>query len=189
PTAEKAGQAAALSAPAPAANRRPSQGMPSPAEVPGAGAPEVPSEYTRPPLRVSFGQGASTWAFTLFGVIQADYLADSTRSYDESIGAGLVARSDTYEGTVGRTQFTGRSSRFGFILESPVIGGVSPSATILVDFPGNQPGTPYPYTAGIGTSGGTALSESSYYGNPIPRLRYAYLTLRSHVVDLVAGQT
>jgi hypothetical protein len=33
------------------------------------------------------------------------------------------------------------------------------------------------------------ISESAYYGNPIPRLRYAYLTLRSPVVDVVAGET
>jgi hypothetical protein len=163
--------------------------MPAPAEVPGAGAPEAATDFTRTPLRVAFGQGNRTWAFTLFGVVQADYITDSTRSYDESIGTALVARSDTYEGTVGRTQFTPRSSRFGFILESPTLGGVAPSATILVDFPGNQPGSPYPYSPGGGVTDGTVLSEGSYYGNPIPRLRYAYLTLRSPIVDVVAGET
>ena len=188
PTAQKAGQAATLAPPAPSQNRRPSQGMPAPAEIPGQGAPEAISPYTRAPLRVSFGQGSNAWAFTLFGVVQADYLHDTTRSYDESIGANLVARTDTYEGTVGRTQFTARNSRFGFILESPTLGGVTPSATILMDFPGNQPGTPYPYGPG-GVTGGEQLSEGSYYGNATPRLRYGYLTLRSAILDLVAGET
>jgi hypothetical protein len=162
--------------------------MPAPAEVPGAGAPEALSPYTRTPLRVSFGQDGRVWSFTLFGVVQADYIHDTTRSYDESLGSNLVARTDTYEGTVGRTQFTARNSRFGFILESPAIAGITPSATLLVDFPGNQPGSPYPYGPG-GVTGGTQLSESSYYGNATPRLRYGYLTLRSKVVDIVAGET
>src|SRR5437763_997364 len=41
PVADKAAQATTLAAPVPSANRRPSLGMPAPAEVPGAGAPEA----------------------------------------------------------------------------------------------------------------------------------------------------
>jgi hypothetical protein len=58
-----------------------------------------------------------------------------------------------------------------------------------MDFPGNEPGNPYPYSPASGATGGQVLSENQYYGNPVPRLRYAYLTLRSPVVDLVAGET
>ena len=43
----------------------------------------------------AFGTGNQTWAFTVFGTIQADYITDTTRSYNDYIGQQLVARSDT----------------------------------------------------------------------------------------------
>ena len=160
--------------------------MPAPAEIATAAAPGSVG-FLRMPLRATLGQGANTWGVTLFGAVQADYIADTTRSYDEYLGPVLVARSDTYEGTVGRTQFTARNTRFGLVLDSPTIGGVTPSAAFLADFAGNQPGVPYPYTNG--TQSGNGLSEINYYNSPTLRIRYAYLTLRNRIIDVVAGET
>lgn len=173
----------------PAPKKRSAEEIPAPAEIATAATPGS-AGFARRALKVTLGEGKSAWSVTLFGAVQADYIVDSTRSYDEYLGPVLVARDDTYEGTVGRTQFTARSTRFGLVLESPTIGGVTPSAAFLGDFSGNQPGVPYPNNANTNeTISGNRLSEINYFNSPSFRIRYAYLTLRSRVVDLVAGET
>jgi hypothetical protein len=148
---------------------------------PGAQEETVESEpqswFARPPLTVTVGQGANKWRATLFGFVEADVMNDSTRSYSDSIGSSIVARNETYEGQVGRTQFSVRNTRFGFALESPTLGGVKPSAVVEGDFFGNQPGSP-PQT-----------SEAAYFNSPTFRLRHAYLKLEDDWVDVWAGQT
>jgi len=160
--------------------------MPKPAEIPGGTAPGE-TTFKRPPLKVTIGSGNNAFSFTLFGIVQADYIADTTRSYDEPICPALVARSDTYEGTVGRTMATMRSSRLGFVLDAPTFNGISPSAVLQGDFAGNQPGNPYPYSNGTMT--GASLGESPFTNSPTFRIRYAYMTLRNRIVDIVAGET
>ena len=160
---------------------------PAPAEIPSAAAAGEPAKFARTPLKATFGQGANTWGVTLFGTFQSDFLADTTRSYEESVGPALVARTDTYEGKVGRTQFTTRNTRVGLVLDAPTFGAFTPSAAILTDFAGNQPGVPYP--SRNGASDGNQLGEIQYYNSPTLRIRYAYFTLRSRLVDIVAGET
>jgi hypothetical protein len=143
----------------------------APAEVP------PPSWFTRPPLTVSVGEGAQKWQATIYGFVEADVMNDSTRSYPDSIGSSLVARNETYEGQVGRTQFSIRNSRLGFALQSPTVGGVRPSALLEGDFFGNQPGSP------------PDVSEAAYFNNPTFRIRHAYLKLEDDYVDVWAGQT
>jgi hypothetical protein len=142
----------------------------APAAVPG-------SWFARPPLRVAIGQGSDTWTMTFFGFVEADYIFDSTRSYGDAIGPDLVARSDTYAGRVGRTQFSVRNTRFGMMFESPHIGDVAPSAVFEGDFSGRLPNEM------------AATTENAYYTSPLFRVRHAYFRLASNVVDLVAGQT
>src|SRR5262249_40863087 len=137
--------------------------MPKPAEIPSTQAPGETS-WVRPPLKVTIGPPNNAWSFTLFGIVQADYIADTTRSYDEPIGPVLVARTDVYEGTVGRAMFSMRHSRLGFVLDAPAFGGVSPSAVLQGDWAGNQPGNPYPVTNGTVT--GTTLAESPFHNSP-----------------------
>jgi hypothetical protein len=134
------------------------------------------SWFARAPLSFSVGHGAHKWTLTAYGFVEVDYIFDSTRSYDDSIGSALVARSDTYAGTVGRSQFSIRNSRLGFVLESPTIAGVKPSAVIEADFFGTSTSPP-------------ASSEGTFFDNPGFRLRQAYLKLQNDYVDLVAGQT
>ncbi len=170
----------------PANGSRTPEGIPAPAEIP-SGAPVVETSwFTRAPLRMAIGGGAQTWAITFFGTIQADYIADTTRSYNDYIGQTLVARSDTYEGQAGRTQFSMRNTRVGMLLDAPAIGSVTPSAVFQGDFAGNQPGVPY---VPPGSPGSGGLSENSYYNSPTFRIRHAYFTLRNPVVDVLAGQT
>ena len=142
--------------------------------------------FARQPLKVQFGKDKQAWAFTLFGTIQADYISDTTRSYNDYIGQSLVARNDTYEGTTGRTQFGMRNTRIGFLLDSPAIGSVTPSAVFQGDFAGNQPSVPY---VPPGSPGSAGISENAYYNSPTFRIRHAYLTLRNPIVDILAGQT
>jgi hypothetical protein len=157
-----------------------------PAEIPSAGPNFEQTWFTRTPLKVSLGAGDQIWSITFFGTIEADYITDSTRSYNEIIGRDIVARSDTYEGTVGRTQFSMRNTRVGFLLDSPRVGSVSPSAVFQGDFAGNQPGTPFVVP---GAQVGSTISENAYYNSPTFRIRHAYLTLKNPYVDILAGHT
>ena len=79
-----------------------------------------------------------------------------------------------------------RNSRIGFLLDSPAIGSVTPSAVFQLDFAGNQPSVPY---VPPGSPGSAGISENAYYNSPTARIRHAYLTLRNPIVDILAGQT
>jgi hypothetical protein len=135
----------------------------------------APSWFERAPLTVSVGEGDQRWNLTFYGFVEADYIVDSTRSYSDSIGSSLVARDDTYEGKVGRSQFTMRNTRLGLKFGSPMIGGVKPSAVLEGDF--------------FGPSSISSTSENAVYTSPTFRVRHAYLQLQNDYVDVLAGQT
>jgi hypothetical protein len=150
--------------------------VPNPA-VPAPGVnPESGSWFDRPPYTFGVGPEGRRWSITFYGFVEADYIADSTRSYNDSIGNDLVARGDTYDGTVGRTQFSMRNTRLGLSFQAPVISGLRPSALIEGDFFGHQTAPP-------------AGSENTYYDSPTFRIRHAYLKLDGGPVDLLFGQT
>jgi hypothetical protein len=165
------------SAPTPGPAHVASEPAPAPLAAAAASENAEPSWFSRAPLKVGIGEGDQRWSVTIFGFVEADYITDTTRSYNDSIGGTLVARSDTYAGTVGRTQFSMRNTRLGMAFTAPTVGGVRSSALIEGDFFGNQPGSP------------PGVSESSYYDSPTFRIRHAYLKLQTDVVDIVAGQT
>jgi len=151
-----------------------------PAERPPAEAEAVPPEtsswFDRAPFTLSTGKGDQKWSLTFYGFVEADYIADTTRSYNDSIGSALVARNDTYDGTVGRTQFSMRNTRLGLAFQSPTVGGVKPSAIIEGDFFGSQTAPP-------------DGSEQTFYNSPTFRIRHAYVKLEDAYVDVIAGQT
>ena len=134
------------------------------------------SWFARAPLTLTAGTGARKISLTIFGFVEADYIFDTTRSYNDAIGGDLVARSDTYDGRSGRSQFSMRNSRLGFALESPTIGEVKPSAVLEGDFFGHQSSPP-------------TTSENTYFDSPVFRIRHAYVKLQNPYVDVVAGQT
>jgi hypothetical protein len=84
------------------------------------------SWFARPPLSATVGAGDRQLRLTFYGFIQADFIHDTTRSYDDAIGSTLVARTDTFENTTGRTQFSTRNTRLGLLFESPMVAGVRP---------------------------------------------------------------
>lgn len=137
------------------------------------------SWFYREPLTVGFGEAARRWTITLYGFVEADFIGDTTRSYDDAIGSTLVARSDTYAGRAGRLQFSVRNTRVGLLFNSPDYGGTQGSAVIEADFFGNLPAEP-------GTGGS---SERAFFTSPAFRLRHAYLQLKNPYVDVLAGQT
>jgi hypothetical protein len=146
------------------------------APAPGANTP-TGSWFDRPALTLSVPQGSQSWSITFYGFVEADFISDSTRSYNDAIGSSLVAPTYTYAGKVGRSQFSMRNTRIGFALQSPQLGNLRPSALIEGDFFGNQPSPP------------TGVSEMTYYDSPTFRIRHAYLKLDGGFVDLLAGQT
>jgi hypothetical protein len=201
PAGDEAPPAEATATPAPAPEQEP------PRASPGAAAPSGPIEapprpavkgtdaasvspmtqeerpaaarswFTRPALRLAVGKGDQQGAITFFGFIEADFIYDTTRSYGDSIGGSLVARKETYAGQVGRTQFSMRNTRIGLSFESPVIGGVKPTAVFQGDFFGNQPGHP------------PDVAESAYFDSPTFRARHAYFKLENDYVNVLVGQT
>lgn len=163
--------ASAPAAPAPALPEVPS---PSAPPEPKATATEPASWFDRTPLTATLGAGERQLSLTLYGFLQADYIYDTTRSYDDAIGTRLVQRTDTYAGTVGRTQFSTRNTRLGLLFVSPALSGLRPRAVFEGDFFGNQP---------------EHASESELYDSPAFRLRHAYVHLENDYVDVLLGQT
>ncbi len=127
------------------------------------------------------GEGARQFKLTLYGFIEADYIYDTTRSYNDAMGSSLVARKDTYAGNNSRSQFSMRNSRLGFAFESPVVGGVKPTAVLEADFFGYQD-TPHQDIS-------STTSENTYFDSPTYRVRHAYVKLATPYVDVVLGQT
>ncbi|MEO6602609.1 MAG: hypothetical protein ABIQ16_22185 [Polyangiaceae bacterium] len=150
------------------------EATPVPAAVAAEAETNDVSWFERAPLTLSIGEGKKRWALTFYGFLEADFITDSTRSYSDSIGSSIVARSDTYAGRVGRSQFSVRNTRLGLKFESPETGGVRPSAVFEGDFYGPS---------------GSESSEHTAYTSPNFRLRHAYLTLDNDYVTVLAGQT
>src|SRR5450631_1411832 len=84
----------------------------------------------RPRLALTVGEASRGFKLRFFGFLEVDYMTDTTRSYDDSMGTSLVARTDTYENHHGRTQFSLRSTRLGCGFDSPTLGEVTPSAVL-----------------------------------------------------------
>jgi hypothetical protein len=172
--------------PAPAAAVVPS--VPASASSPAEAAPALPAAeaapteltgaawFARPRLALTVGESSRSFKLRFFGFLEVDYMTDSTRSYDDSMGTSLVARTDTYENHHGRTQFSLRSTRLGFGFESPTLGEVTPSAVIESDFAGSQASPP-------------GFTEAVYFDSPLFRIRHAYVKLKSPYVDFLMGHT
>jgi hypothetical protein len=161
---------------APAGAAMPTE-VPATPEVEGEQVPVAEAQrswFYRDPLAIKFGRRLT---LTLYGVVEANLIYDTTRSYGDSIGSTVVAREDTYEGNHGRFQASARSSRFGLAVEAGTIGGVTPSAVIEADFSGDVP------------TSDTGSSEADYYDSPSLRLRFAYMNMANPYLDVLFGQT
>ena len=181
-------QPAADAAPAPpapvSATAEPAQPKPASGDVvatPAApSAPAAPSllhadgtlQSASPPAAVAAVETPSTnpvgskWSMKIYGFVEVDAVHDSTQAYPDLGGWGTTAipMSYSYAGSHGRTQFTARNSRFGFLVGTPDFNGVRATGTLEGDFMGNQP---------------SDASESAVITNGAFRLRVASILLQS----------
>jgi hypothetical protein len=123
----------------------------------------------------------SKWAATMYGFIEADFIFDSTQSFADLAGNGIIA-ANGYAAKNHRLQFSVRNTRLGFRFAAPEWGSVKSSAVLEMDFFGNQPSNPPP-------AAGSLVSEAGFFNNPGMRIRHAYMKLESPVVDFLFGQT
>ena len=109
----------------------------------------------------------------LYGFVEFDSILDSTQSFTESAGNGVIAKRGTFAGNHRRLTYTARNSRIGLKLKGPESEDVRSSAILEMDFLGNQP---------------PGVSEASTFGNATFRFRHMALKLETPIVDLLAGQ-
>jgi hypothetical protein len=151
---------------------------PPPDVAPGTGQPPpppAPPEASKAAEVPSPGQVTTKWTMTLYGFAEFDIMRDSTQSFSDSPGNGLIARPDgampvAYRN--GRTQTTARNSRVGVRLTAPEANGLRASGSVEMDFMGNQPG----------------VSEAAFVNNGTFRIRAAYAKVETDYVDVLAGQ-
>ncbi|MFO0579306.1 MAG: hypothetical protein U1A78_35340 [Polyangia bacterium] len=115
----------------------------------------------------------SKWDATLYGFVEADTILDTTQSLGELAGGTVIARPGTYAGDHGRITFTVRNSRLGFRLKAPEFHRVKVSATLEMDFLGNQP---------------PQVSELATFTFPTFRIRHYMAQIETPYISLLAGQ-
>ncbi len=176
--AEPAAANQGVSAPRPAVS-------PSPVHVPEstpAPAPPQRAPVGLAPLESGPAAMKGKWNPTFYGFVAVDLVHDSTQSLATgSPGYLLIARPGTYAAKHGRTVFDARGTRFGFRLAAPETDGMKATGVIEADFLGSQ--LPVNY----GTSP-TGISEGTYYGSGLLRIRHAALKIESPYVDILMGQ-
>ncbi len=123
----------------------------------------------RPPLYGKRGD----WLIEPYGYARLDAIEDSTQSFDDGIGANLIARVGTYRGDHRRTIFTARDSRLGIHVDAPTFQRIKSFAQVEFDFYGLVPSD--------------ARKHDSIVFGPV-RIRHAFLKLETPVVDVIAGQ-
>jgi hypothetical protein len=116
------------------------------------------------------------WNPVFYGFAELDMLHDSTQSFQEPAGNGIIARDEAFAGNHGRTQFGVRNSRFGVRLSAPEWEGIKVSGMLEVDLLGNQPSNP------------PATAEAAFFNNPTLRIRHFILKIEDPYVDILAGQ-
>ena len=154
---------------------------PAPAMPPPS--PQMPAATPASSAKDRVATGVSSkFAATFYGFVEADFIHDSTQSFNDLAGNGTVARSGSYAADHDRMIFGARNSRLGFKLKGPESELLKSSAIVEMDFFGNQPqGSPSP-------AGSPAVSESAYFVNPTFRIRHMALKLETPIVDILAGQ-
>ncbi|MFO0722720.1 MAG: hypothetical protein U1E65_02975 [Myxococcota bacterium] len=151
------------------------EAAPSPALVveppPAPAASPSPSPAPTGPGGIAL---LAKWKASLYGFVELDSMWDTTQSFNDTAGGGLIARPDTYAGSHGRATFAVRNSRIGFKLAAPEFEGIKASAVLEMDFLGNQP---------------PGISEAALFTNPGFRVRHFNLKLETEIVDILIGQS
>jgi hypothetical protein len=121
------------------------------------------------------------FATTIYGYAELDTIWDSTQSFSDVAGNGLVAPNAGYAGSHSRVQFGARNSRFGIRMKAPETKWLRASGVLEMDFEGA--------TLPIGSGQPYFGSESAFFNSPTFRLRLAYLKLETPIVDMTFGST
>lgn len=144
------------------------------------------------------------WSTTVYGFLRSDLIFDSTQSFIDVAGNAPVERpagfpapppavQSTYRGENGRMQWGVRGSRIGFRFRAPEVSRIRVAGQFEMDFLGFQPAIAYPQQAGGITAGNsptaqTAPTEQGFFTAPVPRLRHAYVSVETPIVDILVGQ-
>jgi hypothetical protein len=138
------------------------------------------------------------WSTTLYGFAEADFIHDTTQSFNDLAGNAQVQRPtlttaqqgddlNTYAGNHGRTQFGVRNSRIGLRIRAPEVSGVRASGLLEMDFLGSTPSlNSSASTSNTYTSG--SASEATFFTSPAFRVRHAMLRIETPIVDVLLGQ-
>jgi hypothetical protein len=129
---------------------------------------------------------------TFYGFVEFDAMHDSTQSYQDGANLNKIARSSTFAGQRGRTQFNLKNTRVGFNLAAPEWKGIKATGQIETDFNGNEGGVAYPVGAmqptGAVSSTQYGNTEQNWYSSTVLRVRMAWVKVATDVVDITAGQ-
>lgn len=110
---------------------------------------------------------------SLYGFVELDGIYDSTQSYNELSGNGLLARPGTFAAEHGRTLATVRNSRLGVKVQTPEWHRMSLHGALEFDLLGNQPPT---------------ATEIQTFVNDTFRVRHAFVELKTSWVNVLIGQ-
>ncbi|HXN31750.1 MAG TPA: hypothetical protein VN894_07815 [Polyangiaceae bacterium] len=124
------------------------------------------------------------WATTLYGFVEADAISDSTLSFNDLAGSGLVSRAGSLAGENYRFTMGIRNSRLGLRMKAPEIAGVRTSGQFEFDFLG-MPSIVGTSATAYSISG---VSEGAFGSNPLLRVRHLNLKVETPVVDFLFGQ-
>lgn len=130
---------------------------------------DIPVVNTQPTLAWDW----DAWSLALQGFLQTDFIWDSTQSFGDVAGNGIVARPQTYAGDHSRLMFSARNSRLN-VQFAHTARPFKSSARLEVDFLGTQSST---------------VTEAVFFENPTLRLRHFYATLEFDHVEVLIGQT
>ena len=124
------------------------------------------------------------WATTIYGFVEADSISDSTQTFNDLAGSGLVARAGSVAGENYRWTEGIRNSRLGLRMKAPEVSGVRASAQFEFDFIG-MPAIVGATTTAYSISG---VSEGAFGSNPLLRVRHLNFKVETPVVDFLLGQ-
>jgi hypothetical protein len=127
------------------------------------------------------------WKAKLYGFAELDAMLDSSQSFSEIQGNGIILKPGSAAADNGRLQETIRNSRIGFALETPDWSGTKGLGLIEGDFFGFDPNPAYSTPAAGAPA--SQPSESGFFTNPTFRVRHAWAKIESPYVDVLAGQT
>jgi hypothetical protein len=143
------------------------------AQAPGSVPAAVTTTSAKAELPTGLLPVLNKWNATLYGFVEADFMSDSTESFNDLAGNAAIVRPGTYAGSHRRATFSLRNTRIGFRFTAPEFAGIRSSALTEMDFLGNQPPN---------------ASEASFFTSPTFRIRHAALRLESEYVDVLIGQ-